>query len=268
MSTVHTIDRPEPASLLIARVVWLEIRRREEYLALLILMGLYLLFAIGARVVGNTQPEAVSLMLNMGLWISASLSAVLTFITAVRLIPSEIESRTLYPLLAKPVHRGEVVFGKFIATTAAGWGTLTVFCALTSLTWAATFPLPGQHLGMFVQAFILQLGAVMLLCSLSLFLSLVVPRSVALLVMGMLYFGGGSIFNVVRSAVRDTAGSAVVNWLLDYIPNFAKLTLFQRFTDGAPALPMMEWLGLMAYTILLSLLLLAVSTRIFERKAI
>jgi ABC-type transport system involved in multi-copper enzyme maturation permease subunit len=261
-------ERVPSPSLLVARVVWLEIRRREEFLALFILMGLYLLFALGARLVGNTQTEAVALMVNMGLWISSALSAVLTLVTTVRLIPSEIEARTLYPLLAKPVERGEVILGKFLATTAAGWLCLFVFTLLTTLTWAAKFPLPGQDGIMFVQAFLLQGLALALLCGFSLFLSLVVPRSVAILVGGLLYFGGGSLLNILRGAATNTALKEALDWCFYYLPDFSKLCLLQRFTDGAPSLPWGEWISLAAYSILCSLFFLMAATKLFERRAI
>ena len=100
-----TAEKASRAPMLVARSVWLEILRREEHLAIFILMGLYLLTAIGARLTGGATPEAVALMLNMGLWLSGALAAVLIIVNGARLIPNEIEAKTLYPLLAKPVRR-------------------------------------------------------------------------------------------------------------------------------------------------------------------
>lgn len=261
-------DHPRSPANLIARTVWLEISRREEYFALLILMGLYLVFAIGARLVGNTQPEAVALMLNMGLWFSATLSALLTLVTSVRLIPAEIEARTLYPLLAKPVTRGEVVLGKFLAVSSAGCLCLLVFTALTSLTWAAEFPMPGQDMLLFAQAFILQAAALALLGSLAMLLSLLAPKAPAMLVAGFLYFAGTSALNVLRSAVGSSSLANGIDWTLNYIPHFSKLCLFQRFTDGASALPWSDFGALLLHALLTTFLLLTLAARAFERRVI
>ncbi len=260
--------KPTPAPLLIAKGVWLEILRREEYLALLILMGLYLIFAIGARLAGNTQTEAVALMLNMGLWLSSALAAVLTLITSVRAITHEIETRSLYPLLAKPVYRGEIVLGKFLAGVLAGCTTFAVFILLTTLTWTTKFPLPGQDPLMLFQALVLQLLAFTLLGSFSLALSLVTPTSVAILVAGFLYFAGTPTLNIIHTLLRDSPVATFSNWLLAYIPQFSRLCLLQRFTDGAPALPWAEWLALMAYGVVLTLGFLVIATRLFERRAV
>ncbi|MCB9769522.1 MAG: ABC transporter permease subunit [Candidatus Omnitrophica bacterium] len=257
-----------PAPALVARVVWLEIRRKEEYLALFILMGLYLMIAIGARLVGDGRDESVALMLNMGLFLSSSLAAVLTLLTASRLIPSEVENRTLYPLLAKPVHRREVILGKFLATLTAGVSAFALFTLMTTLTWVQKFPIAGQDLFMFIQAAILQVIALGLLASVALLLSLVLPKAVTILTVGMLYFAGEPILNVLRSVTRDwTVGPAVDN-VLSLIPSFSNLTLLQRFTDGAPALGFGEFLGLCLYGLIPMLVFLGLASHLFERKEI
>ena len=45
------------------------------------------------------------------IWIS---SLVIAITTTARQIPAERESRTIFPLLAKPVRRGELIVGKFL----------------------------------------------------------------------------------------------------------------------------------------------------------
>jgi len=264
--TEKVADRPASPYLLVARVVWLEVRRREEYLALFILMGLYLVFALGARLVGNAETESVALMLNMGLWLSGALAAVLTLVSAARLIPTEIEARTLYPLLAKPIRRSQVLIGKFLAATIAGWFCFLLFTLLTTMTWAAKFPLPGQDPLMLLQALVLQLLALALLASLSLFLSLIVPVAVAIVVSAVLYFGGTALFNVIRSLLDGTAAETIADWALYYLPHFSRLCLLQRFTDGGPCLLWSHWLYLALYSTVASLLLLAISSRLFERQ--
>jgi ABC-type transport system involved in multi-copper enzyme maturation permease subunit len=254
--------------MLVARSVWIEILRREEHSAIFILMGLYLVMAIGARLTGETKPEAVALMLNMGLWLSAALAAVLILVNGARLIPNEIEARTLYPLLAKPIRRHEVVLGKIIATTVAGWVVFVLFTLLTILTWTAAFPLPGQDLLMFGQAVILQALALPLLCSMTVLSSLLLPKAVTILLVGFLYFGGTPALNIIRSALRDTPFFPVVDWMLWYVPDFSRLCLLQRFTDGASPLAPLEWGALLAYGVIFSFVFLSLSTFIFERRSL
>jgi len=48
-------------------------------------------------------------------------------VTAARQLPAEIESRTIYPLLAKPIGRGELLVGKFLGCFVASGLALAVF---------------------------------------------------------------------------------------------------------------------------------------------
>ena len=253
---------------LVAKVVWLEIRRKEEYLALFILMGLYLTIAIGARLVGDAREESVTLMLNMGLFLSSALASVLTLLTASSLIPSEIENRTLYPLLAKPIDRREVILGKFVATVLSGVLVFAVFTLFTLLTWVQKFPIAGQDLGMFVQAAVLQIIAIGLLASIALLLSLTLPRAVTILAVGTLYFAGDPILNIIRSMTRDLRIAQGIDHFLACIPHFSKLTLLQRFTDGASALGGGEFVGLCAYGLIPTLVFLGLASHLFERREI
>ena len=76
------------------------------------------------------------------------------------------------------------------------------------------------------------------------------------------------ILNIVRSLARDLPMAKAVDWTLSLIPDFSKLTLFQRFTDGASALGPGELFGLVLYAAVPSLLFLAVAGILFERKEI
>ena len=58
------------------------------------------------------------------IWIS---SLVIAITTAARQIPAERESRTIFPLLAKPVSRGELIAGKFVGCWLACGLALVVF---------------------------------------------------------------------------------------------------------------------------------------------
>jgi ABC-type transport system involved in multi-copper enzyme maturation permease subunit len=58
------------------------------------------------------------------IWVSALVIAVGT---TARQIPAERENRTIFPLLAKPVTRGQVILGKFVGCWLATGMTLVIF---------------------------------------------------------------------------------------------------------------------------------------------
>lgn len=252
-------DLPLSPPLLVARTVWLEILRREEYAAFLILMGLYVVFAAAARLAGLNSAESACFLLNMGLVASSFFAALLTAATAARVIPAELERRTLYVLLAKPLQRHELILGKFLASTFAGWMALLGFCAAT---WLCTVRLPEHQPLLLAQALGLQLVALALLAALGMCLSLALPASAALLLTLGLYAFGSVLVNVLR----PVGGAAAA--VLAYVPDFGKLNLLTRYTDGGPPLPWADFAGLMLYGVAITLFVLWLSVRLFERRSL
>jgi ABC-type transport system involved in multi-copper enzyme maturation permease subunit len=128
--------------LAVAGVVIRELYRRKDFYVLFILTALItvLLGSINFfnedHVVRYLQ-EVVLLLI----WISALVMAITT---AARQIPNEIESRTLFPLLAKPISRTRVVLGKFVGCWLACGAALALFYAffvVISVARQPTFPL-------------------------------------------------------------------------------------------------------------------------------
>ena len=66
-------------------------------------------------------------------------ATLLTLFLAARQIPDEIEHRTIYPLLARPLSRDVYILGKWVACTLVG---LAVFAALFVLGW---LPVPKME---------------------------------------------------------------------------------------------------------------------------
>lgn len=109
----------------ISSIVIKELYRRKDFYVLFILTVLITLLAGSAnffndsRIVGWLKELSLALI-----WLS---SLVIAITTAARQIPSERESRTIFPLLAKPITRGEVMVGKFLGCWFACGMALLVF---------------------------------------------------------------------------------------------------------------------------------------------
>lgn len=109
----------------IAGVVIKELYRRKDFYVLFVLSAL---ITIAAGSVNFFQDlfmvryvKDICLLL---IWLSTLTIAV---ITAARQIPAEKENRTIFPLLAKPVSRGQVVAGKFFGCWLATGLAILVF---------------------------------------------------------------------------------------------------------------------------------------------
>jgi len=143
----------------------LELWRRNDMFALLVLTLVLLVPLSLARpfgVSGATRyfdEAALLLVWGYSLFISLGIGG--------RLFTSEFANRTVYPLLAKPVSRGELLVGKYLGAVVASWSALAFFYALWSVS---SLLRGGECLTVcFFQAFVLH----------ALFMALAVAAAVA-----------------------------------------------------------------------------------------
>src|SRR5690606_30837975 len=114
--------------------------------------------------------------LGLGLSLSASFAAILVAAFASRQLPEEFENRTLYPLLAKPISRGEVLMGKFLGVLVIGVTSLLVF---TLFCWLPVPRLADQSTVLLLQALFLRTVSLAMLAALVMALSVRLPAVLA-----------------------------------------------------------------------------------------
>jgi ABC-type transport system involved in multi-copper enzyme maturation permease subunit len=111
--------------LALSQVVIKELIRRKDFYVLFVMTAVMMLLLASVNFFNEPAISGIikeaSLLL---IWIS---SFVMAITTAARQIPSERESRTIFPLLAKPVSRAELIGGKFLGCWLACGICLTVF---------------------------------------------------------------------------------------------------------------------------------------------
>ncbi|MEO5804475.1 MAG: ABC transporter permease subunit [Verrucomicrobiota bacterium] len=112
-------------AIAVAGIVIKELYRRKDFYVLFILTALITL-VMGSFKLFNDEKivryiKEICLLL---IWLS---SLVIAITTAARQIPAEREQRTIFPLLAKPITRGQLIFGKFLGCWIACGLALVVF---------------------------------------------------------------------------------------------------------------------------------------------
>lgn len=73
---------------------------------------------------------------------------------------------------------------------------------------------------------------------------------------------------MLMTLMRDSRLSLWIDALLQYLPQFSKLCLLQRFTDGAPPLSWGEWSLLLIYSIGVTFAFLGLANRLFDRRSL
>ena len=111
--------------LALASVVIIELYRRKDFYVLFVLTAALTLVAGSVNFFQDDKiVRIIKDLCLLLIWISALIVAIAT---AARQIPAERESRTIFPLLAKPVSRGQVIAGKFLGCWLATGAALVVF---------------------------------------------------------------------------------------------------------------------------------------------
>jgi ABC-type transport system involved in multi-copper enzyme maturation permease subunit len=238
---------------LIVRATLLEAQRRKDAWVLGILMGAFAIVAGSARLTGGTDATAATFMLNLGLSLSVLFSHLLTVLLAGRQLPDEIENRTLYPLLARPISRRGLLLGKWLASGLAGLFCLAAFMLLT---WIVTPPAAGMSGGMGLQFMLALPFSLFWTSAMAILLSLCLPRAPAISAALVLVFLGQ----------RISTWLADLPLLANLLPRIGALNLATRFTDGAPPLAGNEYLALLAYAGLWMLVCLMLADARFSRR--
>ena len=150
----------------------------------------------------------------------------------VGLVNKEIERRSLYPLLAKPLAREEFFVGKFLGLSFTLLVNVLVMLLGLWLTLAATGRRPD--LSLVAAVFPIYLGLLLVVALALLFSTLTSPALAAVCTFGVVLAGRFS--DVIRNMRQVAPG--VPNWLpaiLYYVlPNFRRFDLKDRVVYGDP----------------------------------
>ena len=228
----------------LVRLSFLELWRRNDVfalvlLALALLVPLSMASPFGASGASRYLDE-VALLLIWGFSLFIALG------TGSRLFPPEFESRTIYPLLAKPISRGALLVGKYMGAVAASWSALLVFYALFAAVSAFRGGLPSVEL---LQGVVLHMAFVALAVAVSLLGSLLVTPSAnltlsSLALVAMFFFGR-------RLPEYADSVAAPVSWLVDVVyvaaPHAEFFDMRQRLVHGWGAVDAFVFFAVLLY---------------------
>lgn len=233
----------------------------------LYLIGFYALFLVVAN---RLLPEIAAatekkIMLDLGLAAMTLLGLVIAVFVGTGLVNKEIEKRTVFVLIAKPISRSEFIFGKHLGLS----GVLAVLVAMMTAFYLA----------------ILQFGRVpyplgsILVATLFLFLQLALMTAVAIgfgvftssllatLFTFAVFLMGSFSRNLLELGVRakDPVIQTVTQTMYLILPDLARLDLKNQAVYGL--LPGLDSLLINAgYGLLYTLLLLSVATLFFSAR--
>ncbi len=264
MTTSRNVSSAQ-AMVLLGRGVLLEITRRKDLYVLFMLMGVFVLGVLAVSAVGIENASTATFLLNLGMTLAYFSSHALTLFLAARQVPDDLENRTIYPLLARPVSRDVYLLGKWLACVLTGVGA---FAALFLPGWAVVPKMEFYSLPLLAQLLTLQIVSIAMLASLTVCLTLFAPRGLAIVFVGGWVLAGSSVTSFLLNSMTNPANRAAAGWAFAYLPDFSKLNLITRYTDGIGALAASEFVGLLVYGLIFTVFGLALAVAQFRRKAL
>ena len=250
-------------TIALVKLSFIELWRRNDIFAL-VLLGLALMVPLsmatpfGAEGASRYLDE-IALLLVWGFSLFIALGA------GQRLFPPEFESRTIYPLLAKPISRGRLLVGKYIGAVAASWSALAFFYVLFV---ASVLLRGGTFAAELSQAIVLHFAFVALAVAISLLGSLVVTASAnlslsAIVLVGMFFFGR-------RIPEYSDGLNSALAWILKVIyaiaPHAEFFDMRQRLIHGWGAVDGVVFLVVLAYAAVYVAVLLLLASFVLGRK--
>jgi ABC-type transport system involved in multi-copper enzyme maturation permease subunit len=249
----------------VARNVFREVIRDR----ILYLIAFYAVLMVAAAVLlpyvaANTQNK---ILVDVGVGAIGILGLLIAIFVGTSLVSKEIEKRTVFVMIAKPVSAAEFIVGKH-------WGLTAVIADLVIAMTAISFgifywqqiPFPALSLGIAALFQILELSlmvAVALLFGVITSPVLAMLLTIAVYLMGHLSRDLLALGELAQSPVIQTVTQAL--YLI--LPDLARLTWRNQAVYGTALLPPpLELLNHAAYGIFYTVLLLAITTLIFSRR--
>jgi ABC-type transport system involved in multi-copper enzyme maturation permease subunit len=251
----------------IAGVVIKEMYRRKDFYVLFVLTALITLL-MGSVTFFN-QENIVRYLKEICLFLIWGASLVITITTAARQIPAEREQRTLFPLLAKPVTRNQLVIGKFLGCwLASGISLLLFYLFFGAVAGAKEHEWPVLN---YFQAAVLHWFMLGIVCALTMLGSVVfdAPSSTNTIMLivsvGILLIGRH--LNKVALKLEEPA-QTIVYAIYFALPHLELFDVRDLIVHNWALIPWHIWAAGLAYAVVYSAIFLALACLAFRRKAI
>jgi ABC-type transport system involved in multi-copper enzyme maturation permease subunit len=231
------------------------------------LIAFALLMSAAAVLVGQISIQIERLVvINLGLTAVSLFGIVIAIFIGIGLVSKEIDKRTLYTVLSRPVRRWEFIAGKFFGLS----GTLVVNTFFMAVGVFAALAFVSHHLvssdlWVVVALYFIVLQFVIITALALFFSSFSTPIFSALF--AFLLFVIGSFAGDLRNFAAMTHGPT--RWLATaaayLVPNFSELNVISQVAHGS-AIPGHLILLNTGYAVVYALVLLSGAVLIFERR--
>jgi ABC-type transport system involved in multi-copper enzyme maturation permease subunit len=241
-------------------------RRKDFYVLFLLTVAITILMAVMNFFNDEQIIRFIKEICLLLIWIS---SLVIGVTTAARQIPAERESRTIFPLLAKPISRWQVLVGKFLGCWLATGMALVVFYVFFALVSASRehtirFDAYSQALWLHWQ----MLGIVIAMTMLgSVGLSTPSANITMIFIITIGILGMGGFLHKVAQGMTEPA-AFIVTVIYYIIPHFELFNVNELIIHNWDVVPWLDILFVTLYGLAYTAIFLIGACLVFRRKAL
>jgi ABC-type transport system involved in multi-copper enzyme maturation permease subunit len=245
---------------------------RRRVLLIILMIGVLLLSIIPSLGVLSARSET-STMISTMYAVLRFTSALIAIVLTIYMIPNEIDRRTIYTILSKPVQRWQFLLGKYLGAVAA----IVLMISLMSLVMIVLFTV-FQHdtsrLSSLITQPIFYCVEMSLLAAVALFFStFTTPLVNFFLSIG--FWGVGTVLNPLYGSIASNSNSAPImqtmaKWIIGVLPNFANFDVKNPIINPGSQLenPGFYFVYVLGYGLFYIAILLIAGMLIFDQREV
>lgn len=250
--------------LAIARLSVIETMRRREFYVVLVLVAV---LAIWVQSMDMRASGAGRFAKDIVMQITWLASFALAAPLAARQIVTDVEQKTIYVLMARPLQRWQYVFGR---AGGAGIGAVVCFTALYMVLVLMLLTKGATSIAdpMLWQAYALQIVALVMLCCTAICFSVVGTAAGAVtfsvLIFGVMRYGGPAILSKIEQMKGLAGNLAWATYMA--MPHFEFFSVSQRVVHDWGPLPLPIFLQVVVYGVAYSIFATAFAAYMFRKR--
>lgn len=258
----------------IARTTLEEAIRRRVLLVILLIGVVFVAVAPGLSVLTARQETTVLKGLTLG--VIQLTSAVIAIVLTVYLIPNEIERRTIYTILSKPVQRWQFILGKYFGAVSA----LALMMTLMTVILLVVFYIfqresaSPETMGELVKGPVMFFVQMSILAAVSIFFSTFASPIVNFFLTGGIYLLGSTFNSLIRTISENQnlhpAAKLLAQILSTAVPNFENFNIQNSIINAGPEIrgETMHFIVMTVYAIVYIVVMLILSAIVFEKREV
>ncbi|MBN9500284.1 MAG: hypothetical protein BGO01_05320 [Armatimonadetes bacterium 55-13] len=246
---------------------------RRRVLLVILMIGVLLISIVPALSVLSARSDLTTTISSM-LFVLRIVSVLIAIVLTVYMIPNEIERRTIYTILSKPVQRWQFLVGKYLgAVLALGLMIGLMAGVMLILFYFFKHPPMERMLDLLRQA-ILYFIEVSLLAAVAIFFSTFVTPLVNFFLSAGVW-GVGSLLNPLYDSFANNQGSAPIirgmaKFVTSILPNFSNYDVKNPIINPGVTIQneTTYYLGTAGYGLLYITILIIAGILIFDRREV